>query len=126
MLIRMQTYGKFTETKNRLEKIRSFKVRRILDYYGERGVEILRESTPVDTGRTADSWKYIITKTREQYSIEWQNSSVDVNGTPIVVLLHFGHATKDGYYIKGLNFINDTIKPVIEDLASAAWKEVIR
>ena len=64
-------------------------VRPILDKYGKLGVEALKEATPKDTGKTADSWVYEITKdSKGNYQIIWSNTNVVDDCANIAILLH--------------------------------------
>lgn len=96
-----------------------------LDKYGKMGVEALQEATPKDTGLTANSWSYEITRTGETIKISWTNSNI-VDGLSIAVLLQYGHGTRDGGYVSGIDYINPAMKPIFDEIADAAWKEVSR
>ncbi len=95
----------------------------LLHKYGERGVELLSQRTPVDTGRTAASWSYTIHKTRSGYEIYWNNSA-DVNGLPIVILLQYGHATRNGGYVAPNDFINPATAEVYNELVNEIRREL--
>ena len=41
----------------------------IMSKYGEIGVERLRNSTPIDTGKTSESWYYVINKKSKVFII---------------------------------------------------------
>lgn len=99
------------------------KVRSILDNYGQQGVNALASATPVDTGLTANQWAYEINKTNTGFSIGWSNTNV-VDGVPIVILLQYGHGTKNGAYVRGRDFINPAIRPLFYLIADNIWKEV--
>ena len=62
-----------------------------LDKYGRKGVEALSIATPVDTGKTAQSWNYEIHYFKGGASIVWTNSNVN-KGENIAILLQYGHA----------------------------------
>lgn len=99
----------------------------ILNKYGKRGVEALKEATPKDTGKTADSWKYeIIKDERGNYQIVWSNTNVVDDWANIAILLQYGHATRNGGYVKGVDYINPAIEKVFQGMADEAWKEVKR
>ena len=102
-------------------------IRRIdLDKYGRMGVRALKEATPKDSGVTADSWFYVITHDTEakQYNISWYNSNIEDGWYPIAIMLQYGHATNNGGYVKGRDYINPALQPVFDKLAENAWKEV--
>ena len=100
------------------------KVLRILKKYGERGIVLLAQATPKDTGVTANSWEYETLTTNEGYKLVFNNTNYASNGTPIVVLLQYGHGKRNGGYVKGVNFINPVLKPLFEKLSTDLWNEV--
>lgn len=95
-----------------------------LDKYGREGVEALRHATPKDTGMTAASWSYEITRRNDVISLEFYNSNVE-RGIPIAILLQYGHATRNGGFVQGVDYINPSLKPIFERIANNAWKDVI-
>jgi len=97
----------------------------ILKFYGEKGVMALREATPKDTGKTSTSWGYEIVEGNGECSIIWTNSNI-VDGVPIAVILQYGHGTRNGGYVQGRDYINPAIRPIFDDISSAAWKEIIK
>ena len=97
----------------------------LLDQYGRRGVEILRQYTPKRTGLTSNSWSYKIKRKRNSAELSFYNSNIQ-NGVNIAIILQYGHATKNGYWVQGRDYINPAVKPVMEDLAKEAWEEVIK
>lgn len=97
----------------------------ILDAYGKKGVEALRKATPVDTGKTADSWYYEIKNDRNQATISWCNSNVN-KGVVIAAIIQYGHGTKSGGYVRGTDYINPAIRPIFDALASECWEEVTK
>lgn len=95
----------------------------ILDKYGRKGVEALKNATPVNTGFTANSWKYEIRRDDRGATIEFSNTNRN-QGILVVVLLIYGHGTGTGGYVRGIDFVNPALQPVFEELADSAWKEV--
>lgn len=96
-----------------------------LDKYGQMGVKALKEATPVDSGKTADSWYYTITHTKTGVVIDWHNSNIS-EGSVIAVLLQYGHAEKDGTFINGVDYINPALVPAFNEIADLMWKEVTK
>lgn len=94
-----------------------------LDKFGRRGVEALKNATPVDTGLTAKSWYYKIVRDENSVSIQWLNSNVQ-NGVPIAVILQYGHGTGTGGYVRGIDYINPSLRPIFDGIVSDIWKEV--
>lgn len=95
-----------------------------LDKYGREGVVALQHATPKDTGRTATSWSYQITRKNDIITLEFYNSNIQ-NGIPIAILLQYGHATRNGGFVQGVDFINPSLKPIFERIADNAWKDVV-
>lgn len=122
-MIRFKQKGDFKKTTNLLIFLKKQKFLRSLDKYGRMGVEALSAATPVDTGLTANSWYYKIQKNEYQASITWCNSNI-VKGYPIAIILNYGHGTGGGGYVKGRHYISPAIRPVFDEIAKNAWKEV--
>lgn len=115
--------GNFKKTDNLLSGLKNLKIDKLLTKYGEDGVAALSNATPRDTGVTADSWSYEIKKSRGTIHIYWTNSNVN-QGIPIVVLIQYGHGTRNGGYVQGRDFINPAIRPVFDKIADDIWAEV--
>lgn len=124
-MIRCIVKGDFKKTTGFLNKLKKLDLEHILKKYAEEGVEALSSATPVRTGKTAASWSYEIVKEKDQISIYWRNSNL-VNQVPIVLLLDMGHATQSGSFVSGRHFISPAIQPVFDQIAEAAWKEVMK
>lgn len=117
--------GDFLKTDAFLKKATRIDYRSILEKYAKEGVRALEKATPVDTGLTAKSWDYEISVNRYGYSISWTNSNV-VDGVPIAIILQYGHGTRNGGYVQGVDYINPAIKPIFDKIQEELWKEVCR
>ena len=115
--------GNFNSTLDFLKKAEKPNYMSILSRYGELGVNALSAATPIKTGKSASSWSYDVTKLTGGYQVSWYNSDM-AGRVPVVVLLQYGHATKNGGFVEGRDFINPALEPVFEQLAEAAWREV--
>lgn len=89
------------------------------------GVVALSRATPIDSGKTADSWSYEIKQSVTGLTVYWTNSNV-VNGFNVAIGLQYGHGTGSGGYVRGLDYINPAIRPVFEKIADDIWTEVVR
>lgn len=98
-------------------------MRAMLEKYGKRGVEALAAATPVRTGRTASSWNYEIEEKDGKITLAWTNSHIEKN-VNIALILQYGHATRNGGYVMGIDYINPALKPIFDAMAVEAWKEV--
>ena len=97
----------------------SRRLRTAFEKYGAQGVEALRSATPKDSGLTADSWSYTI----HNWGISFENSNI-VDGTPVAILLQYGHGTRNGGYVQGVDYINPALRPIFDKIAEECWKEV--
>ena len=122
-MIKFVHKGNFKNTEALFKRSKNMSIEDILSRYGEIGVKALASATPKESGETAKSWSYEIVKSKNGYRIYWRNSNVN-KGIPIAVLIQYGHATGTGGYVEGRDFINPAIKPVFDDIADSAWKEV--
>lgn len=124
-IIQYKQRGDFSKTESFLKKLRKLDLDSVLEKYGKLGVQALSKATPVDTGKTAASWDYKITKDRNTVTITWTNSNVN-NGVPIALLIQYGHGTGTGGYVQGRDYIKPAIQPIFDELAKALWEEVTR
>lgn len=128
MKINFEHKGNF----NKLEKflVKSLHIspliRPILEKYGKLGVEALKEATPKDSGKTSESWVYDIVKNDQgKYEVIWSNTN-KVNNVNVAIILQYGHATRNGGFVKGVDYINPAIAKVFQGMANEAWEEVRR
>jgi len=122
-LIKITHKGSFLPTTSFLSRAKRKNYRPIMEKYGNEGVKVLSMATPKDSGVTADSWSYEIQSTSRGVSIFWSNKNV-VGGVPLVILLQYGHGTRSGSFIQGVDFINPAIRPIFDRIAENLWKEV--
>lgn len=97
---------------------------RSLTKYAQQGVLALASSTPVDSGATAAAWGYIVEVSRSSSSITWTNDNQN-DGAQIAILLQFGHGTGTGGYVRGRDYINPAVQPIMDLIADGVWKEVV-
>lgn len=116
--------GNFRNSETFLRKASRLNINQILERYAKEGVEALREATPKNTGITANSWYYKIERSNDRIAIVWSNSNI-VNGVPIAVILQYGHGTRNGGYVEGIDYINPAMKPIFDRIAARAWGEVM-
>lgn len=108
-----------------LKKAKELRIDAALKKYGEMGVQALSAATPVDTGKTASSWRYEIETTNTGKTIHWVNDNVN-NYVNIALILQYGHGTGTGGYVAGRDYINPALAPIFDELANEAWKEIIQ
>ena len=123
-MIRFKHKGDFSNTTKYFKKTKNVIKNISFDKYGEAGVEALKSATPYDTGLTASSWYYKVSKNNERVRIGFYNSNIQ-NGVPIAIILQYGHATRGGGYVEGKDYINPAVKDVFDEILNNAWKEVI-
>lgn len=97
---------------------------KLLDKYGQRGVEALASATPKDTGLTASSWGYETSVSGNVITITWTNSNVKDGWFNVALELQYGHGTGTGGYVSGIDYINPALRPVFDQIADEAWEEV--
>lgn len=124
-MIKVSHKGDFSKTIRFMKEAAKAVDLNMFKKYGQDGVNALKAATPVDTGLTADSWYYEITKTKNSITINFNNSNVQ-NGVPIAIILQYGHGTRNGGYVKGRDYINPAIQPIFEKLTNDAWREVTK
>lgn len=122
-MITFKHRGDFSKTERFLKRGNKLEYLDLLHSYGRAGVEALANATPVDSGVTASSWDYKIVKSAWGLTVSWFNTNV-VSGTPIAIVLQYGHATRNGGFVQGIDYINPAIKPIFDSLADSIWRVV--
>lgn len=124
-MITFRQKGDFSKLTRFLERAKESVRLGDLDKYGREGVAALASATPVDTGLTANSWHYKIEQKQGSVLISFYNTNIQ-NGVPIAVILQYGHATRNGGWVQGRDYINPAIQPIFDKIANEAWKEVTK
>ena len=122
-MIKFSKIPKFGKTVGYLNDLGRYDAKPLLHQMGQLGVERLRQTTPIDSGETANAWSYKIKGNKKRYKLVWTNS-VMAGRAPLVLLLQYGHATKSGYFLSGRDFINPALLPVYETLLARLGQEV--
>ena len=122
-MINIRQKGDFKNLSSFLEKTKEKLNLGLLDKYGREGVDALQAATPKDTGKTSESWYYKIERKNGSVSLTFHNSNQN-KGVPIAIILQYGHATRNGGYVEGVDYINPALRPIFDKIAEEAWKEV--
>lgn len=126
MRYRLKSKGDWSKTESWLKRIKTLKnARQVLDRYGREGVAALSAATPIDTGETASSWTYEIVQNATSTLLVFTNNNKTTTGIPIAILLQYGHGNGRGGYVQGRDYINPTVRPIFDEIADKAWKEVV-
>lgn len=126
-MISVKTSGSFNKTMAFLERVKTRQQFKVLEKYGPMGVEALKKATPVESAKTAEGWYYEIVDKPGYFSIHWLNNHVEQPGNiPVAVLIQYGHATGNGGYVQGVDYINPALKPIFDQIAQDMWKEVTK
>lgn len=124
-MIAIESKGKTRHLDSFFKRIQQAEFVKYLSYFGERGMELLALETPVDTGRAALSWGYTIEQEPGRITLTWTNSDIE-HGVPVIVLIIYGHATKNGGYVQPYDFVNPIVQEQFEIIADTIWKEVTK
>ena len=122
-MISFRQKGDFSKLTSFLERAKETVHLGDLNKYGRQGVAALASATPMDTGKTANSWYYEIIRDKGSVSISFFNSNIQ-NGVQIAVILQYGHGTGTGGWVQGRDYINPAIQPIFDQIANDAWREV--
>ena len=122
-IVSLRSTGSFKNTLHYLTHLRNINITNILNKYGEEGVKRLEEYTPKKTGLTASSWTYEVHASNTRGSVSWWNTNEN-DGVPIALIIQYGHGTRNGGYVRGIDYINPALQPVFEAMADDVWKEI--
>lgn len=124
-IINVTQKGSFDNTERFLRRSTNIDLHSILEKYGPIGVKALSEATPEDTGLAASSWRYEIVERSGYSSIRWHNDDIE-GGSPVVILLQYGHGTRNGGWVEGRDFIMPAIQPVFDQILEEVMREVTK
>ena len=124
-IITVKHKGSFKNTDGFFNRALRRDYMKTLHKYGEAGVELLRNATPVDSGITARSWDYKLEEKHGELSIVWTNSHEN-EGVNVAILIIYGHGLHNGGYVQGRDFVTPAIRPLLGDMADQVWKEVTK
>lgn len=128
-MISINVKGDFKKTTKFLKQMSDSEYFNILSKYGEEGVKALSAATPKESGKTSKSWSYEIRRWKRKDSsgatISWTNSNF-IDGVPIAILLQYGHASRNGSFVRGVDYINPALKPIFDKIANNVWEEVVK
>lgn len=122
-MIKLRQSGGFKGLDAYLKRAKENSLPQKLEEYGQAGVAALAAATPSDSGLTASSWSYEITKTKNTITLSFCNSNIQ-NGVPIAVILQYGHATRNGGWVQGRDYINPSVQPVFDGILNNLRREV--
>lgn len=122
-MITIRQKGDFNNIERFFNRMRGRDYLNVLEKYCQRGVEALKEATPIESGETREHWNYKIESGDGVTTVSFTNDHEN-NGVNVVILLVHGHGTRNGGYVQGNDFVTPALQPVFQDLADAMWKEV--
>ena len=123
--VSVKSYGEWKPTTSWLMRLVGFSNRldALLNQVGQDGVAALTSETPKYTGLASSSWDYRIIKSGGSITIEWHNFDIE-GGYNVVLLVQYGHGTRGGTYVSGVDFVNPAIQPIFDSFANAIYEEV--
>ena len=124
-MIQFTHKGDFSKTTKFLYRAKRISLSSLLEEYAKKGVEALMSATPVDTGLTRDSWEYEIINEKGSITINFNNTNKQ-NGVPIALVIQYGHATGNGGWVEGRDYINPAIQPIFDEMKNNIWREVTK
>ena len=127
MPIKFTQKGDFKNLEDFGKRVQNHDIYKRLNRFGELGVAALASATPKKTGKTAASWSYKIETDGGRVSrIAWYNSNLSKDWFPVAIMLQYGHGTRNGGYVQGVDYINPALRSVFQKLAEDLWEEVKR
>ena len=122
-MIKVRHIGDFSATQRWFNTILKKDYLNIIADYANLGVEALKAATPEDSGKTAESWNYEIVPGNGRTTLYFTNDNFQ-NGVNVAILIIYGHATRNGAYVEGNDFVTPALQPIFKDLADKIWKGV--
>ena len=122
-IVSLTHHGNFNNAQKFFERCKQIFKKGQLDKYGDIGVKYLEEFTPKKTGLTSRSWYYEINSNEDGYELVWKNSNIQ-GSVHVAIVLQYGHGTKSGTWVEGIDYINPALEKIFEKITDDAEKEV--
>lgn len=119
--------GAFEKTKQFLktaENVNNIRRRARIEATAAAGVAALEQATPKKSGTTAAAWGYDIEETDGKFVVSWTNDNI-INGVNIAIIIQYGHATKNGGRVVGIDYINPALRSIFNKMSDDMWKAVV-
>lgn len=125
-LVSVRYRGSFSHLEKFLKRNEHLDLDHYLEMYGQQGVDALANATPRDTGLTANSWRYEISKDtlNKTITVTWLNDNVVDEWFNVALMIQYGHGTRSGAWVEGRDYINPAIRSIFDSMADEIWKEV--
>ncbi len=117
--------GNYSVLLHSLKNMEHMSVRPLLVKYAKLGVEYLQNATPVDTGRTSESWYYEIEDTNGTYKINFCNSNTN-KGVNIAIILEYGHVNGNGGWVEGYDYIDPAVSMAFDEMVNELCSRIGR
>jgi hypothetical protein len=126
-VIKVTSRGSFARSQAFLQRMANREQFKVLERYGSVGVAALATATPKDTSRTSTAWYYEVVNRPGYFAIHWYNSHIEDPGRiSIAAIIQYGHATRRGGYVQGIDYINPVMQPIFNQIVADMWREVTR
>lgn len=126
MKVEFTTEGDFNNSTKLLQKLIRSDSDPVLHTIGKEGVQRLSSATPRDTGETARSWGYKITKKSFGTDVTWFNKAHPHTSANVALLKQFGHGTGTGGYVPPVDYINPALANLFMSAGDRIIKEMFR
>lgn len=126
MNVKITTEGNFNNSTKLLQKLIRSDADPVLHKIGKEGVQSLARMTPRDTGETAMSWDYKITKKSFGADVIWFNRAHPHTSANVALLKQFGHGTGTGGYVPPIDYINPALASLFVSAGDRIIKEMLR
>lgn len=111
MKVRFESKGDFKNTLKWFDKVSNNKAA-LASNIAKYGDSSLRNSTPEDTGETANGWKHKITANQQYVEVAWVNTAHPESEVNVASLIELGHGTGTGGYVAPRPYIKQAMAPV--------------
>ena len=126
MYVQFKSSGDWSDTQQWLAKLMlSNMAIDTLHEVGEAGVDNLRETTPKDTGVTANSWKSRTLLGIGKSEVSWSNDAHPHLRGNLVRMLYYGYGTRNGGYVPPRDFITPAIDSVFDRASKKIEEKMI-
>jgi hypothetical protein len=123
MGIKIKSKGNFNSTDKYFYKAQHIMDKDKIEEIANSAVLKLKLATPISSPETLNGWGYSLVYNNSGFKLTFTNSNIQ-NGINVAILLNDGHATKEGTWISGLNYLPEVTREIYDDIMDKTWKEL--
>ena len=124
-MVRIKNIGDFSKLDTYFKKSLKITKFRSIEEIMDECIQELEKATPEDTGLTSRSWTCLIERSKKSVKVTISNKNIQ-NGINVALILEYGHATRNGTWVEGKDYIEPVVLENYNRILNSTWKELTK